>query len=144
MFSLKVNKVERWCNTFPETFQSNVKSRLTGMTVSPGFLEGCRPGGWALASQMSGDPSTPLGTWLPSGASGDRWGVDLQSGDSGTLSQAGALLLGVGTVWLFPRTGGRVGRGASSSPRQELTGDFLTPGGLFLNCLVKLPWWLKW
>ena len=59
------------------------------MTVSPGFLEGCCPGGWALASQLSGDPSPPLGTWLPSGASGDRWGVDLHSGDSGTLSQAG-------------------------------------------------------
>ena len=41
---MKVNKVERCCNTSPETFWSNVKGRLTGMTVSPGFLEGCPPG----------------------------------------------------------------------------------------------------
>ena len=34
--------------------------------------------------------------------------------------------------------------GLSSSPWQELTEGFLTLGGWFLNCFVKLPWWLKW
>ena len=72
LFSLKFNKVERWCNISPETFWSNVKSRLTGMTVSPGFLEGCPLGGWALASQLSGDPPT-LGNLAALGPVGTGW-----------------------------------------------------------------------